>query len=60
LIDTNNASVAREVPFLDEKDPVAMFRWPDRGILVLLAYGLVFVGLPVLCYLSYLWVRGDI
>jgi hypothetical protein len=26
---------------------------------VILAYGLVFVGLPILCVLSYLWVRGD-
>lgn len=35
-----------------------MFRWPDRILTVLLAYGLVFVGLPVLCALCYLWVRG--
>jgi hypothetical protein len=35
-----------------------MFRWPDRWITVLLAYGLVFVGFPVLCLLSYLWVQG--
>lgn len=35
-----------------------MFRWPDRPLTVLLAYGLVFAGVPVLCWLSYLWVRG--
>ena len=35
-----------------------MFRWPDSPLTVVLAYGLVFVGLPVLCVLSYLWVRG--
>jgi hypothetical protein len=35
-----------------------MFRWPDKPIMVILAYGLVFVGLPVLCVLSYLWVTG--
>jgi len=35
-----------------------MFRWPDRIVTVALAYGLVFVGLPALCVLSYLWVRG--
>jgi len=34
-----------------------MFRWPDRPLTVFLAYGLVFVGLPVLCLLSYLWVK---
>jgi hypothetical protein len=35
-----------------------MFRWPERFVTVLLAYGLVFVGLPLLCWLSYLWVTG--
>ncbi len=35
-----------------------MFRWPDQLVTVLIAYGLVFVGLPALCVLSYLWVRG--
>jgi hypothetical protein len=35
-----------------------MFRWPDKPITVILAYALVFVGLPLLCFLSYLWVRG--
>jgi hypothetical protein len=35
-----------------------MFRWPDRLFTVLLAYGLVFLGLPVLCVLSYLWITG--
>jgi hypothetical protein len=35
-----------------------MFRWPDNPATVILAYGLVFVGIPVLCLLSYLWVRG--
>lgn len=39
---------------------LAMFRWPDKWITVALAYGLVFVGFPALCYLSYLWVRGAI
>jgi hypothetical protein len=37
-----------------------MFRWPDKLIMVIVAYGLVFVGLPVLCVLSYLWVTGAI
>ena len=37
-----------------------MFRWPDRPVTVILAYGLVFVGIPLLCALSYLWVRGAI
>ena len=37
-----------------------MFRWPERGPTVLLAYGLVFLGLPALCWLSYLWVTGRI
>lgn len=37
-----------------------MFRWPERLPTALLAYGLVFVGLPVLCWLSYLWVNGRI
>ncbi len=35
-----------------------MFRWPDNWLTVTLAYGLVFVGFPALCVLSYLWVRG--
>ena len=26
-----------------------MFRWPERLLTVILAYGLVFIGLPVLC-----------
>lgn len=34
-----------------------MFRWPE-GWTAVLAYTLVFVGLPVLCVLSYLWVKG--
>jgi hypothetical protein len=33
-----------------------MFRWPER--LAWLAYTLVFLVLPALCVLSYLWVRG--
>ena len=33
-----------------------MFRWPERW--AWLAYLLVFLGVPVLCVLSYLWVRG--
>ena len=37
-----------------------MFRWPDKLVTVVLAYGLVFVGFPLLCYLSYLWVTGAI
>ena len=37
-----------------------MFRWPERLATVIVAYGFVFVGLPVLCLLSYLWVRGAI
>lgn len=37
-----------------------MFRWPDNWLTVTLAYGLVFVGFPALCYLSYLWVTGAI
>lgn len=37
-----------------------MFRWPERLATVILAYAIVFVGLPVLCFLSYLWVRGAI
>jgi hypothetical protein len=35
-----------------------MFRWPDEPITVILAYSLVFVGLPILCVLSYLWING--
>jgi hypothetical protein len=35
-----------------------MFRWPERLVTVILAYGLVFVGVPVLCALSYLWIKG--
>jgi hypothetical protein len=35
-----------------------MFRWPERLVTVLLAYGLVFLGVPVLCVLSYLWIKG--
>jgi hypothetical protein len=35
-----------------------MFRWPEKFTTVVLAYGLVFVGVPVLCLLSYLWVTG--
>jgi hypothetical protein len=37
-----------------------MFRWPDKLVLVILAYGLVFLGAPALCLLSYLWVTGRI
>ncbi len=37
-----------------------MFRWPDSPLTVVLAYGMVFLGLPVLCVLSYLWVKGAI
>jgi hypothetical protein len=35
-----------------------MFRWPENLATVALAYGLVFVGFPVLCLLSYLWING--
>lgn len=35
-----------------------MFRWPETLPTILLAYGLVFIGLPLLCLISYLWVRG--
>lgn len=35
-----------------------MFRWPDNPLTVTLAYGMVFVGFPALCVLSYLWVTG--
>jgi hypothetical protein len=35
-----------------------MFRWPDRPIMVFVAYGLVFIGAPVLCVISYLWITG--
>lgn len=35
-----------------------MFRWPETRLTVLLAYGLVFVGFPLLCLLSYFWVNG--
>ena len=35
-----------------------MFRWPDRLPTVILAYGLVFVGFPALCALSYFWIKG--
>jgi hypothetical protein len=35
-----------------------MFRWPDKLITTILAYGLVFIGVPLLCLLSYLWVTG--
>ncbi len=37
-----------------------MFLWPETPATVLLAYGLVFVGVPVLCALSYLWITGAI
>lgn len=37
-----------------------MFRWPENGLTVAIAYGLVFVGFPLLCVLSYLWVTGAI
>jgi hypothetical protein len=45
-------------PLALDDGPTAMFRWPDRLLTVILAYGMVFVGLPVLCLLSYLWVKG--
>src|SRR5207302_1315871 len=47
----------REAAIAPGRDPQPsppMFRWPDRPITVILAYGLVFVGLPILCLLSYL------
>ena len=37
-----------------------MFRWPEKLLTVIVAYGLVFVGLPILCFLSYLWVKGTL
>lgn len=37
-----------------------MFRWPEKLALAVLAYSLVFVGVPVLCWLSYLWVTGSL
>lgn len=37
-----------------------MFRWPERLLTILLAYGMVFLGFPILCVLSYLWVRGTL
>jgi hypothetical protein len=37
-----------------------MFRWPENLVMVILAYSLVFVGAPVLCWLSYLWITGRI
>lgn len=35
-----------------------MFRWPDTPMTVILVYGLVFVGVPLLCALSYFWIKG--
>jgi hypothetical protein len=35
-----------------------MFRWPDKPLTVLFAYGMVFLGIPLLCWLSYLWIKG--
>jgi hypothetical protein len=35
-----------------------MFRWPERIGTVVLAYALVFLGVPALCALSYFWVTG--
>ncbi len=37
-----------------------MFRWPDKPLTAIMVYGLVFLGFPALCYLSYLWVKGAI
>lgn len=37
-----------------------MFRWPDKPLTILLAYSLVFLGIPALCVISYLWVSGQI
>jgi hypothetical protein len=45
-------------PMRFPRNDLAMFRWPEKLATVILAYGLVFVGFPVLCYVSYLWVTG--
>jgi hypothetical protein len=37
-----------------------MFRWPEHIGTVILAYALVFLGVPALCALSYFWVTGRI
>ncbi len=35
-----------------------MVRWPRRTWTTLYTYAVVFIGVPVLCYLAWAWVRG--
>jgi hypothetical protein len=35
-----------------------MARWPRNARTTLFTYGAVFVLFPLLCWLSYAWVRG--
>ena len=35
-----------------------MARWPRHYWTTLFTYLLIFLGFPLLCWLTYLWVRG--
>lgn len=37
-----------------------MARWPRNAWSTLVTYAAIFILLPALCYLAYLWVRGTI
>jgi hypothetical protein len=37
-----------------------MARWPRQFRTSMITYGIVFLLFPLLCYLSYLWVRGKL
>ncbi len=37
-----------------------MARWPRHTRSTLVTYGLIFVVFPLLCWLAYAWVRGQI
>lgn len=36
-----------------------MARWPRNAWTTIFTYGAIFVAFPVLCYLAWLWVRGQ-
>jgi len=35
-----------------------MAQWPDNNYTTWFTYAFVFVGFPILCWLSWLWLKG--
>jgi hypothetical protein len=35
-----------------------MARWPEHIWTTLFTYGVIFIGFPLLCFVTWMWVRG--